>query len=192
MDNYDRDNEHESSALARLESSKDFPAVRAIVEHLRKRDPKTVPAKELAYVVDRQKRQVYGLLKLARRWLAMTTGEFIPNLRNVGYRITHQPRAALFESIKSGNRADGHLGQEIITFRRVNRDALTSSDDVELYLVQQARIRLGEARLKLSEDAAPAMRRLRANAALAAVAARDAETPWKEIGLDNPDEDKAN
>jgi hypothetical protein len=188
----DRDGEHESTALARMESGRDFPLIRALVEHLRKRSPKTASAKELALVVDRHKRQVYGLIKLARRWLAMTSGEFIPNLRNVGYRITSQPRAALFESIKSGNRADGHLGQEIVTFRRVNRDQLTSADDVELYVVQQARIRLGEARLKLSEDAAPAMRRLASNAALAGVAARDAQTPWKEIGLEDPDKEEPN
>ena len=179
--------DEKSTNLIRLESSKDFPLVRALVDHVRQRGSKTASTSELAYAMNRPKRQIYGLVKLARRWLALTSGEFIANIRKVGYRITNLPRAALFESIKSGNRADGHLAQEIGTFSRVDRSTLTSTDDVELYVTQQARIALGQARLALSKNVEPAMRRLASNAHLAALAGKDATTPWTEIGLDDPD-----
>ncbi len=182
--------ENESTALARLKASKDFDAVETMVAHLRRRSPATSPAGELAHVANRPKRQVYGLVKLARRFLALTTGESIPNLRNVGYRITNQPRALIFESIKSGDRADGHLRQEQSYFRRVHRDALTSTEDVELFVTQQARIALGQARTSLSDNLAPAMKRLAANSALSSKASADAATPWRELGLDDPDTDK--
>lgn len=181
--------ENDSTALARLRASKDFAAVEAIVNHLRKRNPTTVPTAELAYVANRPRRQVYGLIKLARRFLALTTGESIPNLRKVGYRITSLPRALIFESIKSGDRADGHLRQEVSYFQRVSRDQLTSTEDVELFVTQQARIALGQARLALSQNIAPAMRRLAANQALAEAAHRDTKTPWALLGLDDPDDD---
>lgn len=186
------DNADDLTGLAKLQSSKDFPVVEALVAHLRRRSPATVPASELALAVNRPKRQIYGLIKFARRLLALTTGEALANLRNVGYRISNQPRAHMFESIKSGNRADGHLAQEVASFRRVNRNTLTSTEDVDLYVTQQARIALGQARLSLSENIAPAMRRLAANAALASTAQRDALTPWKEIGLDDPDDGDVN
>lgn len=171
--------------LVRLRQGPDWPAVDGLIGHLRRRSPAAVNTNELALAIGRPKRQVYAVVKLARRVLALTTGECMPNIRKVGYRITNQPRALLFESIKAGNRADGHLGSEVENFRRVDRATLTSTADVELYVTQQARIRLGEARLALSKDIAPAMQRMQTNAALAATAQRDALTPWQDLGLDD-------
>ncbi len=173
--------------LVRLQESKDWPAIEGLIRHLRRLHPRFIQTADLGVAVGRPKRQVYGLIKLARRYLALTTGEAVPNVRKVGYQIDNRPRAHLFESIKSGNRADGHLAAEGMSFRRVSRESLTSTEDVELFVAQQARIRLGEARLALSEDVAPAMRRLERNATMAAAASRDALTPWKDIGLDDPD-----
>lgn len=187
------DEENESSALARLRMSKDFETVEALIAHLRKRSPATVPTSELAYALTRPKRQVYGLIKLARKLLALTSGESIPSLRGIGYRITNQPRALLFESLKSGNRADGHLGQEISHFERVKREQLQSPEDVELWLAQQARTCLGRAYRELGAKTQPVLQRYERNFLLAATATEEAKTPWKDIGLDpGTDGDKSN
>lgn len=182
----DRDDEGEHPFLIHVRESKDWPSVEGLINYLRRRGPAPVKTSELSVVLARPKRQVYGVVKLARRFLALTTGESIPNVRKVGYHISNKPRALLFESIKAGNRADGHLGTEIENFRRVDRAALTSTEDVELYVAQQARIRLGEARMALSKDVAPALARVQRNALLAATAQRDAITPWADLGLDDP------
>jgi hypothetical protein len=182
------DSENEPESLTRLRESKDFRAVEALIEHLRRRDPVPVPAKELALAIDRPKRQIYGLIKIARRYLALTSGEIIPNVRRTGYWIDNRPRPALFESIKSGDRANGHLAAELEWFGRVDQSDLKTTEDIELYIAQQGRIRLAEARLKMSADMRAVMERRDKNLRLAAAARADSKVPWSDLGLDDPED----
>ena len=183
----DRHDEDESqSQLERLKADKDFPTIQALIGYLRAHAARWVPTAEIAGAIGRRKGQVYALIKKARSYLSLTSGEAIGNIRSVGYHISSNPRLFLFESIKSGNRADGHLGQEGINFRRVNTDLLKTAADRELYVQQRARIRLGEARLALSNDIKPVMRALEENMGLVDRAQVDALTPWEELGLEDP------
>lgn len=177
-----------ATALERIRALKDFSAVEILIAALRKAPLGHVAPLELSLICNRPKRQVYGLIKIARQYVALVEpGLCIANVRRRGYKLTANPRAKLLESIKSGNRADGHLGQEIKTFSSIRRDDLKTIADVELYTAQQARIRLGQARLAMSNDMKSIMQRQDQNLALVAAAQADSKTPWKELGLDDPD-----
>lgn len=178
--------EEEPSALTRIRESKDFGAMEALIMHLRRRAPYMVPANELATAIARPKRQIYGLVKLARKYLALTTGEFIPNKRGHGYWVDRRDRAGLFESIKSGDRADAHLRAEADCFNRVDRSRLTTPEDFELYVAQRGRIHMATARLGMSRDMSELMARRAKNLALTSAAKADASTPWDVLGLDDP------
>lgn len=174
--------------LAKIMASKDFDAITSMIDYVRSKAPYLVPTKDIAMALGRHKRQVYGLVKLARQWLSQTD-EIMPNERKVGYTVTtvkKSPRAALFESIKSGNRADGHLAQEGEMFDRVDRIQLKSAEDEALYVAQQGRKRLGEARLAMSRDMNDLMKRHKGNRLLISTAHENAKTPWDVLGLDDP------
>lgn len=176
----------EHDPIERIRASKHFQLVDALIRCLRANASRMVTARELAATIGCRKGQVYGVIKIARLYLSLTSGEFIPNLRRIGYRITFEPRAALFESVKSGRRADGHLAQEAITFSRINRDQLKSIEDVELYVQQQAIVHLGQARLAMSRDMKALMERHAKNLALSSTATNEASTPWEALGLTDP------
>ena len=186
----DRDGEDKISAEDRIRALPCFPLIERFVSFLRIISPRHASAAHIAIAITCQKRQVYGLVQIARKYLRLTTGESIPNIRGVGYRISREARAVLFESIKSGNRADGNLGSEIREFYRLTRDQLKTPEDIELYIAQQAKVRFGEARLAISRDMRPVLTRLEKNLALVDVADRDTLTPWQELGLDDPNGDK--
>lgn len=172
--------------IEKIRASKDFPAVEAIINHLRGRSPKLTSTPELSTAIGRPRHQVYGLIKVARKYLALTSGEFIPNLRKAGYSISTTARSALWESIKSGHRAHGHLVQERGTFNRVDGKSL-NQEDRELWAAQRARVRIGEAYLAISQDMKSLTGAQERNHLLTSAARADATTPWSDLGLDDPD-----
>lgn len=180
------------AALTRLRASKDFRLIDLLISALRSAAPRSMTTRELVVVLGCSKGKAYGVVKLARRYLALLGGgEIIPNLPKVGYRlvaVSVEPRAGLFESIKSGDRADGHLAQEMAMFRRIKREDLKRAEDLELFVLQQGRIRMGEARMAMSGDMKAAMLREQKNVALVTAAHRASLTPWQDLGLDDPDD----
>ena len=149
--------DNELDPLQRIQANKDFPQVEAICHYLRAQKPRLVTSGELCTAVGQTKKRIYGLIKIARRYLELTSGEFMPNQRNVGYTITGHARAALFESIKAGNRADGHLAAESRIFQRLSLEQIADDRDRELYCAQQTRIVLGNARREMTERMRPLM-----------------------------------
>lgn len=171
-----------------IRASKDFHAIETVIDFLRLRHPRLSTTAELATRLGRPKYQVYGIVKIARRYLALTSGEFIPNVRKAGYQISTAPRAALWESIKSGHRAHGHLNEERSTFLRVDGTKLTQ-EDRELWAAQRARVRIGEAYLAISQDMKSLTGAQDRNRLLDSAARADSATPWADLGLDDPSDD---
>lgn len=166
MLNHDEDQD----PIARIRTSPDFPMVDALIVYLRSNTHRMTPTREIAAAIGCEKRVVYGVVKIARKYLELTSGECIANIRRQGYKITHDPRAFLFESVKSGRR----------------RDQLKSIEDIELYVQQQAIVHLGHARLAMGRDMKALTVRHERNAALSDIASADASTPWDALGLTDP------
>lgn len=168
-----------------IRASKDFHAVETLIDFLRVRYPKLSTASDIAIRLGRPRHQVYGLVKITRKYLSLTSGEFIPNTRKLGYQISTTPRSALWESIKSGHRAHGHLVEQRTTFLRVNADKLTQ-EDRELWIAQRARVHLGDAYLAISGDMKHLTGAQEKNRLLDSKAVSESKTPWSDLGLDDP------
>lgn len=180
-----------ATRIERMMSDPDHPIVQAIIAYLRTQSPRLVPTGEIALAVNKKKNEVYGLVKKARSWLRLTTKEAIPNepkkagRSQYGYTVTNDPRAILYESVKAGNRADGHLTQERLLFEQTPKPASTDEATIALWLSQRHRIHAGELRLKSSGDAR-AVLEATPNQRLLNKAAENTEMPWDAVGLARP------
>lgn len=189
-----------TTRLERLLADPHIAIVEAIVAHLRAQAPRLVPTTEIAMVIGRRTAQVYGLIKKGRELLSLTTGEFIPNTAKRkhkaihGYTVTNSPRAAEFEAAKSFDRAAGHLSVGVATHGRVSRAAMTTPEDLELWLVTQHRSRAARSFLDASEEARTGIALTPSgssgggggnNGRLLAASRAETITPWESIGLEN-------
>lgn len=176
--------------LERLMEDRDIAVIEAIISHLRAR-LQPVPTAEIAYVIKRSEAQVYGLIKKGREFLELTTGEFIPNIpkrpnrSRHGYTVTRENRAAMYESAKCFDRADGHAAQGVRIHRRIPQAEIQTTEDCQLWLANNTRANAAVFFLKESEGSKTIANRLPNNRRLTEAAHSDSVTPWETLGLEN-------
>jgi len=177
--------------LERLLADDHIAVVETVIAYLRSRSPRRVPTTEIAAAINRPKSQVYGLVKKGRELLALTTGEFIPNIAKRkanlpnGYTVTNDARAAQFEANKSFDRGDGHYTAGIATQRRVALSSMSTPEDIALWLSTQSRADAASLALKASERAKTVAALSPNNKRLSLAAKAEAVTPWETLGLTN-------